>query len=154
VAYADLTEAQKQRQREACRRWRAAHPGKQYEACRRWDLANPDRKRALVRKHQEKNKVRYAALAREKRKQPDYLLPKYGITRFEYDTMRAQQAGACAICGKEGKLCIDHCHESKKVRGLLCRNCNSALGLLNEDFSTAIRAANYLLKGGLDVSRG
>lgn len=34
----------------------------------------------------------------------------------------------CEICGKTETLCVDHCHKTKKFRGLLCQACNSALG--------------------------
>ena len=54
---------------------------------------------------------------------------KYGMTAEDYDTMYTNQNGCCAICSKKkDKLCIDHCHKSNKVRGLLCHNCNTLLG--------------------------
>lgn len=58
---------------------------------------------------------------------------RYGITAQEYDAMVARQRGLCAICGEPpadgpahwgGKLCIDHDHESGRVRELLCNDCN------------------------------
>ena len=58
---------------------------------------------------------------------------RYGITAQEYDDLVAEQRGLCAICGEPpaegpahwgGKLCIDHDHESGRVRGLLCNDCN------------------------------
>ena len=62
----------------------------------------------------------------------------YGITHEEYDKMFASQDGKCAICKQfptknvrahwGGKLCVDHCHETGKVRGLLCNDCNLAIG--------------------------
>jgi hypothetical protein len=42
------------------------------------------------------------------------------------------------------KLMVDHCHATGKVRGLLCHNCNRALGLLKDDKSTIRRALEYL----------
>lgn len=39
----------------------------------------------------------------------------------------------CEACGTHKNLVVDHCHETLKVRGTLCSNCNTALGLLNED---------------------
>lgn len=61
---------------------------------------------------------------------------KYGLSRDDYDRMRASQGGLCAICrkGRTITLSVDHDHEIQKrtglivVRGLLCRRCNSALG--------------------------
>ena len=51
----------------------------------------------------------------------------YGITIEQYDKMFAMQDGVCALCGKppgKTRLHVDHCHESKRVRGLLCAYCN------------------------------
>lgn len=65
------------------------------------------------------------------------------------DELMAEQAGLCAICNgppgdKHGILCMDHCHTSGKVVGLLCGPCNSAIGLLMEDPNIIRRAAEYV----------
>lgn len=75
----------------------------------------------------------------------------YGISIEEYDNMLKQQDNKCAICGTEecrtGKaFAVDHDHDTGKVRGLLCRPCNSALGFFNDDYETTYRAADYLQK--------
>ena len=58
----------------------------------------------------------------------------YGITQEDYNLLLEKQDGKCAICKrppKEGKiLCVDHCHGTGKVRGLLCHGCNTAIGKL------------------------
>lgn len=72
---------------------------------------------------------------------------KYGLSKEEYDTMYEAQEGRCAICcqtPQETRLCIDHCHVSGVVRGLLCRKCNIALGFLQDDVDIIERAAQYL----------
>ena len=70
------------------------------------------------------------------------VLRRYNLTVEEYDLMLQEQDGKCAVCGhpeqlmRDGKileLAIDHCHVTDAVRGLLCSNCNRALGLLYED---------------------
>jgi hypothetical protein len=63
--------------------------------------------------------------------------------------LMSEQHGLCAICdsppfGKHGKLCMDHCHVSGIVAGLLCVQCNSAIGLLLEDPNIIRRAAEYV----------
>lgn len=68
------------------------------------------------------------------------LLQRYGITQEDYEALFAQQGGRCAICFSEksnnGKgdlyLDVDHCHTSGKVRGLLCRNCNVTVGVVEK----------------------
>lgn len=83
------------------------------------------------------------------------LQKRYGIGIEEYQTMYKQQEGKCAICeqhstdvftkGSEGfELCVDHCHHTGKVRGLLCENCNTGIGKLNDDPEMLRKAITYL----------
>lgn len=73
---------------------------------------------------------------------------EYDLNAQTFDLLRQNQQGVCAICkqspdnGKE--LCVDHCHVTGKVRGLLCDKCNRALGYLKEDPQLIRRAADYL----------
>jgi hypothetical protein len=53
---------------------------------------------------------------------------RYGIGAAEFDELDAQQGGVCAICGRESPEHVDHDHETGKVRGILCFNCNGGLG--------------------------
>jgi hypothetical protein len=74
-------------------------------------------------------------------------IKRYGITAEQLETLRRDQDGCCAICSKpiSGRdECIDHCHDSGIVRGLLCSNCNVALGLLKDDVDLVKSAINYL----------
>lgn len=71
-------------------------------------------------------------------------LKRYGLTLGEYDGLLIAQRGKCAICAAEVPLCIDHCHESGQVRGLLCRECNLAIGLFADDAARLRAAAEYL----------
>ena len=48
------------------------------------------------------------------------------------------------LCEKENKLYVDHNHKTDRVRGLLCMNCNSALGHLNEDLTIIKKAIEYI----------
>lgn len=71
----------------------------------------------------------------------------YGIMQAEYDSMLKAQNGVCAICKTkpENTLAVDHCHDSKSVRGLLCRRCNSAIGLFDEDLGKLSAAMDYII---------
>jgi len=83
-----------------------------------------------------------------------YLERTYGITWDDYERMLEEQEHKCKLCGSEGflmdekrhsmKLVVDHCHEGGQVRGLLCHNCNRALGLLKDDVDTLQKAIDYL----------
>ncbi len=73
----------------------------------------------------------------------------YGITANEYKTLLIKQNGVCFICeeeekGKRGNLHVDHCHDTGKIRGLLCSDCNRAIGFLRHSPRLLQRAIEYL----------
>ena len=75
------------------------------------------------------------------------LLASYGLTEAQYEEMLRSQGGGCAICGRPpGKrpLCVDHCHDTRIVRGLLCSPCNRAIGHLGDNAAGLRRAVAYL----------
>ncbi len=80
---------------------------------------------------------------------------EYGLTLEEKDKMYVEQQGCCAICGipeslitqgNNKRLGVDHCHRTNKVRGLLCTNCNLALGMFSDDKEILKNAILYLDK--------
>jgi Recombination endonuclease VII len=81
-----------------------------------------------------------------------HLKHRYGITSKEYDARFAAQGGVCAICKQPpgdnvrahwgAKLCIDHCHDTGTVRGLLCNDCNLAIGYAKTE-ATALAMVGY-----------
>lgn len=71
---------------------------------------------------------------------------------FIMDLMNKQR-GCCAICGNSlvypdslKTFCIDHCHDTEEIRGLLCGKCNIAIGLLSDSVDSLERAVKYLTK--------
>ena len=78
----------------------------------------------------------------------------YGLTEEDYEDMLKEQGGVCAICKQEEtaksnagypkNLAVDHCHNTGKVRGLLCHNCNIAIGKLKDDVGLLESALKYL----------
>lgn len=87
----------------------------------------------------------------------DYQLrKKYGIGQEEYEKLLAEQGGGCAICGgtapgrKDREVfAVDHDHKTKKVRGLLCVQCNTAVGNLRDSPELLLRALEYLRRNGI-----
>ena len=74
---------------------------------------------------------------------------KYGITLEQYHELLKIQNNVCAICLKPDKsknLAVDHCHQSNKIRGLLCSKCNRALGYFHDDPILLTKAADYLCR--------
>ncbi|MFE4966081.1 endonuclease VII domain-containing protein [Streptomyces sp. NPDC056660] len=74
----------------------------------------------------------------------DHLKRNYGLTEAERDALVVAQYGLCAICLTAPPIHVDHCHKTGRVRGVLCFNCNSAIGKLRDDPDAARRAAAYL----------
>jgi len=80
----------------------------------------------------------------------------YGLAHDDYLRMHAEQRGLCSICkspdsreagsqrrAKQG-LCVDHCHETGKVRGLICSRCNTAIGMFGNSAANMRAAAEYI----------
>ena len=79
----------------------------------------------------------------------------YGISLDEYNELLSKQKGKCAICGvnnngkyrnKPRAFAVDHCHITGKIRGLLCSDCNTGIGLLKDNVNILQYAIKYLNK--------
>lgn len=131
------------------------------EQHRQWRAQNTEKVREWHRNYNEKPENKKAHRDRERRRyhqnqtvretqNEKRLRRKYNLTQAEYDAKLSEQNGGCAVCGKQCKtgraLAVDHCHVTGEVRGLLCANCNRAIGWLQDD-QTLIRAAlEYVVK--------
>lgn len=78
-----------------------------------------------------------------------YLKSKYGLTLEQFRELEERQGGRCAICGTDDpspheRFSVDHCHETERVRGLLCHFCNVALGAFKDDPALLRSALMYL----------
>lgn len=78
------------------------------------------------------------------------LKKRYGLTSADMVALSDHQGGVCAVCGRpfeSGKRkgpCVDHCHQTGKVRGLLCDHCNVGLGRLRDDPELLRKGIEYL----------
>jgi hypothetical protein len=81
------------------------------------------------------------------KKNRDYFLSRrYNLTHGQYIEMYEEREGECDICGDYHEtLCIDHEHSTGKIRGLLCQECNKALGLFYDNPLLIQSAIDYLL---------
>jgi protein-arginine kinase activator protein McsA len=68
----------------------------------------------------------------------------YGLKHDVAVSLAKNRIGECQICSKVTKLVVDHCHETKVVRGLICDSCNKVLGHSFDNPQTLVKAANYL----------
>jgi hypothetical protein len=78
-------------------------------------------------------------------------LSVYGLTIDDYESLLKKQNYKCAICGSDNtkskisnRFYVDHDHETGKIRGLLCSNCNFALGHFNDNIDILLKAISYL----------
>ncbi len=112
---------------------------------RRQYHANREKATAATRRWQARNAAHLAAYARKRK------LSTFGLTPEGYAELLARQNERCAICWRHQTefsraLAVDHCHDTGKVRGLLCSGCNTGIGNLKEDVGVLQTAVAYLLK--------
>lgn len=139
-----------------------------YQAIRREKYASDPEYRAHVlarnKKQREANRDAINAARRERwANDPDFrekqnstrrpkpyrayaLKKNYGLTLEQYDEMLEAQGGVCAICAEPPTefLCVDHCHSTLRLRGLLCRKCNTGLGCYEDSVERMKLAMAYL----------
>lgn len=77
---------------------------------------------------------------------PEAQMARQGITRAERDRIKARVTD-CQVCGADltGYSALDHCHATGALRGVLCRKCNTGLGMFEDDPARLLAAAAYLL---------
>lgn len=122
----NATEARRQYRREWMRRWRLANPGVDAERARAYRRRHPERSiesvmRCIARRMAED------PVAEKERQRRWRIRYRYRLTGEEYTAILEHQQYACAVCSRsfeEREPCIDHCHKSKEVRGILCNYCN------------------------------
>jgi hypothetical protein len=166
----EFTPEAKERRKKYAREWRRQFVAKNRDAVnakqKEYRKSNPERTKAYDKKqyhkHKDKNreaKLLYARQYREahaetlKPKMVKYLKTRrckiFGISLQEWERMHADQGGVCAICSRpdpKKSLSVDHSHSTGKVRGLLCGNCNLALGQFRDSADILESAASYLRK--------
>lgn len=113
-----------------------------------WREANPERNRYRIQAWRDNNP--------DAIKDHD-LRKNYGIGLAEYRRLFAKQNECCAICDRhqsefQKALAVDHDHETGKVRGLLCGDCNIAIGLLQDSVAKVLAAASYLTRRKLRIA--
>jgi hypothetical protein len=91
------------------------------------------------------NKERWLKLKETK----PHLKAIYNITLEKYNEMFIKQKECCLGCNQHRSLlkrdlCVDHCHVTGKIRGLLCDSCNKALGLIKDDKNILLNLITYL----------
>jgi hypothetical protein len=124
-----MTDESKQRKRENTQRWRENNREKSREYNRKWRQRNPEFDR-------DKNLKRL-----------------YGISREQLNALVSAAKNTCPVCrhklnNEDHRVCVDHCHNTGVIRGVICLKCNSAEGLLGSP-EVALRLYEYMKKNEL-----
>ena len=149
-----------------------------FELNKKWVLNNKDKVKIIKARYRDthrdklrKDSIEYSKTHQEKRlinkrkwraRNPDRikeekLKARFGITLNQFNELKKQQNNCCGICGEEfGDIpngakypCVDHIHdETKRVRGLLCRQCNGGLGGLRDDPAILEKAIMWIKNKG------
>ena len=131
------------RQTENARRWRANNPDAARKAVRKWRSANAASHRAKQAEWRKNNPDKHRAIETRKR-----LKASYGMTIAQWDALFEGQGRKCAICPAtepDGRgWHVDHCHDTGKVRGILCCKCNIGLGHFRDNSELLTAAIKYL----------
>lgn len=120
-----------EKRRAQSKKWSQSEKGKAYLSNyqKQWEPLNKDRRSAINRKQ---------------------LLKHHGLSLEDFDRMVAERDGRCDICKeKKEKLCVDHCHATLVIRGLLCHGCNLVLGYAKDRPLVLSNAASYLTNPNL-----
>ncbi len=112
---------------------------------RLYQVNNKEKVAELARNYRLRHPERFKSNARNSK-----LKLCYGINTVIYEELLLKQNGCCAICNNpeinNAYLSVDHDHETGVVRELLCKNCNSAIGLLKDNINLLYSAIDYLKK--------
>ncbi len=143
------------------KQYRIEHPEEERARTKKYRRNNLEKINGYQKKYYDKNRELIREKARKYTKEnpakyyqstfKSELKNNYRLTVKEFDEMVKRQDGKCGICGgypgsRTKRLCVDHDHKTNKVRGLLCKKCNSALGLLGNNIYIVNSALDYLKK--------
>ncbi len=114
----------------------------------KWRAANREKHRAYQAEWRAKNRERIRAQAKKKYNSSEtkqaHRRRRYGISEEHFQQLLGQQKGLCAICQSNPATHVDHCHDTGKVRGLLCLKCNTGLGMFQDSGAELAKAIFYL----------
>lgn len=123
---------QRNRLQSACKKCQRAYTDK-------WLKKNREKERERARLYYKNNYARLRVTYERSR-----VIRKYGITPDQITSMKIAQNNLCVICQSRPCVAVDHDHISGSVRAILCQQCNTVLGLMEENTTMLFRAIAYL----------
>lgn len=125
---------------EKYRAWKERNREKLNAKRREWAAKNREKLRGQARTCYWKNPERSRMYARQHRR-----IREYGLSAEAFEQLWKSQGEVCASCGQPAKRpSVDHNHQTGGVRGVLCHNCNAALGFLTESVFKAQCLIRYI----------
>jgi hypothetical protein len=125
------------------------------EMAKDWYERNKDKATSKVKEWRQQNSdaVKQYRIDNRQKHYRQELVRKYGVEATWFDEQIRQQGDSCVCCKREFQWGdkqtsphVDHCHETKAVRGILCNRCNTVLGLCKDDDKLLSSLARYLRK--------
>lgn len=105
-----------------------------------YQIKNQEKYKHYSKKYEETNRERRRLQQRNNR-----YLRMFGISAVEYDEIFKSQNYSCKICKTtEADFNLDHNHKTNKIRGILCKTCNMALGLFYDNIEILEASIKYL----------
>lgn len=149
----------KDKHRAAAMQWNKDNPDRYREIKKNFRKRNPEKVKEWMKKWIEKNKESYIKKRREYHQRPEVkdrykkYMEKWHITRRE-KLVGEPKPELCPVCGRKpiggkmgkGRICVDHCHKTGKIRGWLCDDCNVALGRVDDRIDILKNLIKYLTK--------
>jgi len=164
----------KKKQVAKAKRWNQAHPELHRKRVLKWNKENPEKYRANKKsyklrnpekhkewgkKWREKNKEKLKEYQKKYKSQPEVrkrykkYMEKWNLNRRE-KIVGSPKPDICPVCMRKpagggrakGRICIDHCHKTNKIRGWLCDDCNVALGRVDDRVDILKNLIKYLNK--------
>jgi len=145
-------EENKEKVRDTQKKYEIGHPEVIKRAKKNYKLRNKGKikeyNKKYISEHKEQRRIN-KRVWRSKNKDKvknQKLRMAYKITLDDFNMMLGKQNNCCGICGEKfiGIPCVDHDHQTKEVRGLLCRKCNSGMGGLKDDPVLLFRALEWI----------
>lgn len=139
--------------------WNNNNPERYQEIKKNFRKRNQEKHREWLKKWIEKNKEHYIKQRREYHNRPEVkarkneYMEKWHLARRE-GLVGAPKPDICPVCGRKpiggnrgkGRICVDHCHKTGKIRGWLCDDCNVALGRVDDRIDILKNLIKYLRK--------
>ena len=150
-------EKNKEKLKQYKKEWREKNKENIKQRKQEYNVSNKEKVAQQLKEYHNKHKDEHLQKFKEYRENNPRIvkkgrLKKYGLTLEEYDILLKKTDCHCPIChvefaegGRGGNApCVDHCHKTGKVRGIICVRCNGGMGSLQDNPIILMKAIEWL----------